>query len=266
MPPFKAGSGEHHLYRIPTESPVDRLPLTTGQHYVGIDAVSWFAEKQGSWYADYMASGTLEIMLNLGAKEEEKYEVALGSFELKQGAKTAPVFDEPVLPDRCYRGGPIRLRAVLYDLKKDTAIAALLNSAASASLGVVAGMVQTATLAGPSKVLGDAGGALVGGVKTILENKANVKEPLFDLSGIKKSFQPKDLVGPEIYFLFHRGDKLDGSALKVKDDGEITRPFLNDQPLEDGAWLLLRVRRSSEYSGFRDWFATKAPSLSSSRT
>jgi hypothetical protein len=40
----------------------------------------------------------------------------------------------------------------------------------------------------------------------------------------------------------------------VKKSGLLLLPYLNSQPLEDGAWLLLRLRRSSEYSGFREWF------------
>jgi hypothetical protein len=35
-------------------------------------------------------------------------------------------------------------------------------------------------------------------------------------------------------------------------------PYYDNAPLEDGAWLLLRLRRSDEFSGVRSWFIDTA--------
>lgn len=253
--PFEAGKGEYHVYRIRNETPTDSSPLVANQHYLGVDAVAWFVNKQSNWFSDKMASGTLMIDLASGL---ETYQVALGTFELKEGARTAPVFDNPVLPDRCYRGGPIVLTAFLTGVRKDTVIAGLLKSAAGASLSVVAGMVQTATITGPAKILGAAGDEIITGVKSVLTNSATQKQAFFDSSsGLKKGLQPSDIQGDETYILLHRGDELPEASLTVHQSGQLVLPYLNGKPLDDGVWLLLRMRRRTEYSGVRDWSDTE---------
>jgi hypothetical protein len=132
----------------------------------------------------------------------------------------------------------------------------MLKSAASASLGVVAGMVQTATIAGPAQLLAAAGSDLIGGVKKLLGDTAQKREPLFDFSGLDFNMQPTQLVGKEVYILFHRGSRLDENKLSVRSDGRLVLPYHDGQALEDGAWILLRMRKSTEYSGVREWFDT----------
>ncbi|HEY8503155.1 MAG TPA: hypothetical protein VIL46_01135, partial [Gemmataceae bacterium] len=247
----EAGRGEHRVY--PIADPVEGDPgkLTARNHYVGVDAVAWFVNKQSSWFKDRVASGTLEIRLAGGL---ESYQVALGTFELKGGSRTAPVFDRAVLPDRNYRGGALTFAASLTAIKKDTAVAGLLKSAADASLGVAAGMVATATLAGPAKLLAAAGADILGGVRTLLKDTGEKREPIFDFSGLEFTVKPEDIVGPRCYLLLHRGAELDGTKLKVRKSGQLQLPFYEGAPLGDGAWLLLRIRRSDEYTGVREWF------------
>lgn len=251
--PTEAGQGEHHVYRIMPTAPSDQKPLEAGKHYVGVDAVAWFINKQSSWFTDRMSSGTLDIKLASGL---EKYQAALGTFDLKGGAKVAPVFERPVLPDRNFRGGTITLAASLTAIGKNTAIGGMLKSAASASLGIVAGMVQTAAVTGPATLLTAAGEDLIGGVKKVLSETGDKREPLFDFSGLEFNLQPNVVVGSEIFLLFHRGAALTEKDLTVKTDGLLLLPFFKNSMLDDGAWLLLRIRRSSEYSGVRDWFET----------
>jgi hypothetical protein len=251
MSSMEAGKGEHRVYPISDPVPGDPGKLTARNHYVGVDAVAWFINKQSSWFTDRMASGTLEIKLAGGL---ESYQVALGTFTLKGGSKTAPVFDKPVLPDRNFRGGGLTFVAALTAIKKDTAIAGLLKSAADASLGVAAGMVDTATLAGPTKLLAAAGSDILGGVRTLLKDTGEKREPLFDFSGLEFTLKPEEVVGPRSYLLLHRGSQLDEVKLKVQKIGHLQMPFYGDAPLDDGAWLLLRIRRSDEYSGVREWF------------
>lgn len=246
----EAGKGEHHVYRIvPTST--DTAKLEAGKHYVGIDAVAWYINKQSNWFTDRISSGTLDIKLASGL---EKYQAALGTFELKGGAKYAPVFERPVLPDRNYRGGVITLAASLTSIKKNTAIGGMLMSAASASLNVVAGMVQTAAITGPAKLLTAAGEDLIGGVKKVLSETGEKREPLFDFSGLEYTVQPDAVVGPQIFLLLHRGATLTEKDLTVKSEGQLLLPFYKGALLDDGAWLLLRLRRSSAYSGVRDWY------------
>lgn len=248
--PVQAGQGEPHIFLIEGK-PADGKPLEPGKYYLGIDAASWFVNKESRWFADRMASGTLEIKMSSGL---EQYKAALGTYELAQGAKTAPVFDRPVLPDRSYRGGPITIGAFLTGVKKDTTLTKLLKSASGASLGIVAGMVESASAAGPLKVLSAAGEDLIGGVKSILSETADKREPFFDFSsGLEKTFQPGEILSDESYVLFHRGSNLNG-ALTVAKDGRVSTPRYRGLPLRDGAWLLLRIRRSTTYAGVRPWF------------
>lgn len=249
MPPLSAGKGQHRVYTIRPANPSDTAKLTAGNHYVGVDAVAWFLNKESTWFANRMASGTLKVQL---ADGRESYEVALGTFELSGGSTIAPVFDKPVIPDRNYRGGVLTFTATLTALRKDTALAALLRSASRASLGVAAGMVATATVAGPAALLAAAGADLIQGVTGLLANGPK-REPVFDFSGLEATLRPEQLIGPEIYILFHRGSPLDESRLEVRVRGLSTFPLHAGAPLDDGAWLLLRVRRSDEYSGVRPW-------------
>jgi hypothetical protein len=250
--PTNAGEGEHHVYRVAGANAEDRDPLQVGRHYIGIDAVAWFINKESGWFHERMASGTLDIVLSGGL---EKYQAALGTYELKRGARVAPVFQRPVLPDRNFLGGPITLRASLTAIKQDTALGGMLKSAANASLGIVAGMVQTASVGGPAKLLADAGEDLIGGVRRILGETGEKREPLFDFhEGLEFTMQPHEVVGPEMFVLLHRGALLPQDKLSVARQGEIQLPYLNGRMLDDGAWLLLRLRRSSAYSGVRDWF------------
>lgn len=248
----EAGKGEHHVYPIVTNTKPDAPKLTPGLHYLGIDAVAWYINKQSSWFTDRMASGTLQISLANGA---EQYQAALGTFELNAGARTAPVFERPVLPDRNLIGGPITLNASLTAIKKDTVIAGLLKSAANASLGIVAGMVQTASATGPAKLLSAAGEELIGGVKKVLSDTGAKREPLFDFTGLEITVQPSTVVGDEIYLLLHRGASLDEAKLTIKKVGQLMLPYQEGTLLDDGAWLMLRLRRTDEYTGARDWYA-----------
>jgi hypothetical protein len=104
----EAGQGEHRVYRVVPQDPNDTGKLTARNHYVGVEAVAWFINKESSWFTDRMASGTLDIKLAGGL---EHYQAALGTFELKRGSRIAPVFERPVIPDRNHRGGPITFGA-----------------------------------------------------------------------------------------------------------------------------------------------------------
>ena len=246
-----AGLGEHHVYRIKLADGTDCEPLTAGKHYVAVHAVCWYINRESSFWANRMASGTLDIQLSGGT---EKYQAALGTFDLKGGAKIAPVFQRPVLNERNYRGGTLTFSAMLSALKQNTVVAGLLKSASSASLGIVAGMVETATLTGPAKILGAAGADVIAGVRKVLSDTGEKREALFDFTGLEFTLSPDEVTGPTIFVLLHRGATLDEAKLGVRVDSQMTVPTYEGNMLEDGAWLLLEVRRSNEYTGVRDWF------------
>jgi len=261
----EAGRGEHHIYKIGPQGGTDRAKLTAGNHYVGVDAVSWFINKQSSWFSDRLASGTLNIKMSGGLEE---YQVALGAFSQPGGARIAPVFEKPVLNDRNYRGGTISFLCMLSVVRKDAVLTGMFKTAASASLSIVAGMVETATVTGPAGILGAAGRDIIDRVHKALTDTSLKCEPIFDFSNADFKLRPEEVVGPEVYILFHRGAALTeaglsvklgvdsmNTGLSVKRQSEIIMPYYDGAPLEDGAWLLLRVRRSDEYSGVRSWFA-----------
>jgi len=220
MDPIEAGNGEHHVYKITVDS-ADSAKLTARNHYLGVDAVSWFVNKDSSWFRNRMASGAMSIKLSSGLEE---YHVALGTFALEAGTRRAPIFDRPALPDRNYRGGPLTFFAQLSGVKSDTALSGILKSAATASLGVVSGMVATATVAGPSKLLGGAGQAIIEGVRTLLTSTGDNREPLFDFNGIEYTIQPEEIVGPQIFLLLHRGSELVERNLTVVNSGKLLVP------------------------------------------
>lgn len=266
--PTEAGHGEQHIYKIVPQGSSDQAKLTAGNHYLSVDAVSWFINRQPLWFAERTASGILDIKMSGGA---ENYPVALGAFKLPAGARIARVFERPVLVDRNYRGGPISLSAVFSSVRKDTATSDTFKSAASASLGIVTGMVETAGITGPAGILAAAGRDITGAVLKVLADPILKRDAFFDFSGMDYYLRPEAMVGPEIFILFHRGAELnepglsvkygvdlDKPGLSVKRQSEILMPYYENTPLEDGAWLMLRIRRSDEYSGFRSWFTDAA--------
>jgi hypothetical protein len=248
---LEAGKGDNHLYLLapPNQGPSE--PLIPEKHYIGVESASWFINKQSNWFRDQTASGTLKITM-AGGREE--YNVALGTFELEDGARTAPIFDRPVLPDRRYQGGVLTFLVSLTSLARDTAFASVLKSSARASLNIVGGMVETATATGPQQILGAAGSALVKGIGDALANTAQGRAALFSGDGIESSIRPETFSVPEMYLLFHRGTRLDTKNLKTAVYGQMRVAVYNNKALEDGAWLLLRLRRSVAYSGVRAWF------------
>jgi hypothetical protein len=261
----EAGRGEHHIYTIMPDGGNDQEKLTAGSHYIGVDALSWFVNKTSYWFLDRMVSGTLDIKMS-GANED--YPVTLGIFHHPGKARIAPVFEKPVLSGRNYRGGPISLSATLAGVRKDKCISGVLESAASTSLDLIAGMVETATVHGPAGILAAAGQEITDNVRNMLNDTSLKCEPIFDFSLIDCFIRPEAMTGPEVFVLFHRGAELDESRLSVKygvnvdknpglsvrRQSEILMPSYEDAPLEDGAWLLVRIRRSNEYSGARSWF------------
>ncbi|EDM79542.1 hypothetical protein PPSIR1_20979 [Plesiocystis pacifica SIR-1] len=245
--PATAGDGDFHIYCIP-DSSADQGILQENHHYLAVDAVTGFLNESDSWLRSWIASGMIDISVG-----GERYQAGLGTFELRGDGRTAPIFDRPVLPDRNYCGGTLTLNVSLFAIKHDTAIATMLKGASRASLGIAAGMVQTATPTGPQRVLGAAAGDLVASLSELTQSSAKTKN-LFSLDGLELNLRPDQLRADSTHVLFHRGSSLDEGKLKIAAKGGFTLPLFDGEVLEDGVWVLLRIRRQTFYPGRRPWF------------
>jgi len=150
-----AGRGDHHYFLLKSTDAdkADNAGLEAFQHYLGVDAVRWYVNKQSNILKDRMASGTVQV----GLAGNEVYEVGLGTYELKGGARTAPVFARPILPNRVFQGGAISLKTFVRTMKQDTLLGGLLRDMSKASLEVVSGAIGAATATGPLPMLVAAG-------------------------------------------------------------------------------------------------------------
>ncbi len=245
---LEAGEGEARTYQLQIEGEPNNStsPFEARKHYVRIDAITWYANKEGTFWNDFIASGTLTIKI-----ANESYEVGIGTYKLDKGMKTAPIFNRPIIEDRAYYGGALTIGAFTKAIKKDTLLGGLLKDLGKNTVDVVTGAIQGASLAGPAAMLLDVSKGLSASIKEILE-KGDKQVELFS---VEDAYQLNKLQGEENYVLLHRGSKLALDKLKVKKIGnqkvELT---YNGSDLEDGVWILLRVTRVDTYSGVRPWF------------
>ncbi len=249
----EAGKGGYNVYRF-NPSKTDQNPIIDERHYIGVEALSWYLNKENNFWKKNMATATAVINLN----SDEEYNTALGTFALDGGAKIAPFFNQRILKERRYRGDSVAFKVSLSVLKRDTAIGGILKSAASSSLNIVSGMIETATVAGPAKILSSAGGSLVSGIDELLKDKEIKSSEIFAISNELRSNQ---ILGPETYLLFHRGATLDRSKItidsRIESNSEMIIPKYNGSELKDGAWIFFRIRRSNEYPDVRPWFESR---------
>ncbi len=246
----EAGKGEHHYYPLasPTADRRDDAAIAPRRHYLGVDAVRWYVNKQGNFFQNRMASGTVRLSV-----ADESYQVGIGIYELQGQARTAPVFDRPVLPNRLFRGGRLSLRVFVGAIEQDTLLGGLVRDMASASLDVVAGAVGLATATGPEAILLAAGSSLINGLEKILrEGKRPVT--VFDPGGVDITLTADQIRGSQTYILVHRGMPLAKSELAVLSDqqGDLEVMY-KSRPLDDGAWVLFRLRREDRFGSPRPW-------------
>ena len=243
----KAGQGESARYYLPTDS--GDSPIEPGMDYISIEATSWFINQDSNWFNKWSASGSISIKLD----DADRYNVALGVFELDNGAKIAPVFEKAVLPQRAFRGGSIEVEVSLTGFEKATTLLKLLKSASRASLDIVAGMVQAAEATGPLKVLTAAGSELVSGVQDVLGESGPGRQPFFPAGALSFTLSPEDLRADELYVLLHRGSPLSLNQLKVSEQGGRAAVLDGGISLQDGVWMLLKFSKSQRYLGYRQW-------------
>jgi hypothetical protein len=243
----RAGEGEAHSYTI---AGAGNTPIEKGTHYLQIIARTWYVNKESGWFYKRSAVGTVAITLGAGSYEQ-RFEIVLGTYDLSGGSRYAPVFQTPLLSATPYPGGFVTVQAHLSGVKKETELLTMFRGAASASLGIVSGMVQAGGTTGVSATLVPAAGALFGGVTQVLR-QADPADRIFDPhSGIQMSLSARDISSDSFHLLLHRGADLDASRLVVDEKSGIV---LHDgQPLEDGAWVLFQLNRLTETPDPRPW-------------
>lgn len=241
--PAKAGEGNPQRFII--TDPVGKAkPFEKGSHYVGIDAAVWFVNQQSSFFTDRMVVGTVEITLN-----GVVFPVVLGQYELKGGQQIAAIFDRALISSWPYRSGEIVVKSTIQCNKSNTMAGTLIKQVAAATLTAVAGAVTLETGGVGGVALSAASGVLVKGAQQALSDNSDKKIPILDSFEVKID-PPNDLRGSQSYLLIHHGsDGLDGAKFKIISGANGSDVFYGENPFRDGAWLLIRFRRSEEYGG-----------------
>ncbi|MBL7821023.1 MAG: hypothetical protein JNL65_10425 [Saprospiraceae bacterium] len=244
--PTEAGLGNAKTYSIQQTNGNNSAAFEPKKHYLRVDAVSWYLNKESDFWKTFIASGALQIKL-----PNENYEVGLGTYKLDDGMKTAPVFNRPIIDDRVYLGGSLTVSVTTQAIKKDTLLSKILKDLGNSTVDVVTGAIQGATFAGPTASLLEVSKSLTSNIKEIL----NQGEKKIDFFSIENTFQLSNFTGSENYILLHRGVELNNEKLKIDTSGNHSESLTYDGKfLDDGAWVLLRISRIDKYSGVRPWY------------
>lgn len=215
--------------------------------YISVDAVCWYVHATSTWLSEKTVSGTLRVRMG-----SEEYGAVLGSYRLGSECSFAPLFNEPLVCTRVYRGERPQLVLLLSAIKKNTLLGALLKDLGSASLGIARGAVQGASVAGPSQALTNAGAQLLSGAEQLLRSAGSTE--LLSPSGIRCTLTESQLNRPVNYVLLHKGSRLRPTDVTLDDRaGKTVHVRREDSPLDDGAWVLIRIRRECRFAGRRPW-------------
>jgi len=244
----EAGKGTYNPPILPdfTRPPDDR-DFQKDRDYISMDAVCWYVNAKSNSFDDKIVSGTLRVSMG-----SESYGAVLGEYKLKAGAKMAPLFNEPLICTRVYRGERPQVVLLLSGVKKSTAVGALLRELGTASLGIARGAIQAASPAGPSKLLMNAGQQLLSGAEQLLTGSGTLE--LVNPTGIKCTLDESHMKGPTNFILLHRGTDLATHTVSIRElAGQAPTVLCDGQPLTDGAWVLVKVRRECRFAGPRPW-------------
>lgn len=247
----KAGEGNPHKYTKIVDTSQKAPQYEPDKHYIGVDAVVWFVNGQKNFFTERMVAGTIEVTLN-----GQTFPVVLGQYELKGGQQVAPIFDRALITSVPYRSGNIVINAVIQGNRQNTMAGTLLKQMAAATITAVAGVVSLETGGVGAAALAAAGGVLVKGAQQVLSDNNDKKVSIF--SPFEVTIHPtEELRGAQSYILLHKGtDGLDATKFKIMSEDQGTDVYYNESPFRDGAWLLIRIRRSDIYIGDpRPWLS-----------
>ncbi|MEX0315160.1 MAG: hypothetical protein AB3N18_13360 [Allomuricauda sp.] len=242
-----AGNGVANTFHLEIDGETDSTThFEPRKHYLRIDTISWYVNKQSTFWKDFIASGTLQIKV-----ANDVFDIGLGTYKLDKGLKVAPIFNRPIIADRVYNGGDLTIQSSIGAIKKDTLFGKILKDLANSTVDVATGAIQAASITGPAAGLLDVSTSLTNNIKEILgQGKSKI-----EFANIEDTFQLSKLFGNENFVLIHRGSMIKKEDLKLTSDGEHKLNLLyKGKPLEDGVWLLLRITRVDKYSGVRPWF------------
>jgi len=243
---LEAGKGNAKTYLIPNICDNNTASFEPKKHYLRVDAVSWFINKESDFWKTFIASGALQIKL-----PNENYEIGLGTYKLDKGMKTAPIFNRPIIDDRVYLGGTMTISVTTQAIKKDTLLSKILKDLGNSTVDVVTGAIQGATFAGPTASLLEVSKSLTSNIKDIL----NQGDKMVEFFNIEDAYQLSKLKGDENFILLHRGTELQQEKLKINTANNHNVELTYDGKfLDDGAWVLLRISRIDKYSGVRPWY------------
>jgi hypothetical protein len=246
-----AGKGNNHRFILASPNGMgDQSKLQEGKDYIKVDAVSWYVNRQGNFFVNRMVAGTLEFRIN-----GQDFSTVLGSYDLRQGQRTAPVFDQPIVPWVAYQGGDLMLRAYIRGTQQNTAAGDLLSKMAVASLTVVAGAIEAETGGLATMALVAAGSTLTKGASSMLSSNTPKTIQIFESFQVNVDLSSQ-FKGKERYVVVHRGnDDIRESDLSIvlgKSGAEVQ---CNSSFFDDGAWILFRIQKSDVYTGNpRPWF------------
>ena len=243
--PADAGSGESHPYIIRPDGSAQ--PFDSSKSYFSVTAVSWFVNKQGNWLKSELASGSVSIKCN-----GTTFNFPLGSFTLAKQAKTAPIFDQPLLPTTPFDGSTITIQAFLTGMKQDTVLGSLLKQLASDAMNYGNTALGTLALSSAYPGLSQLSSSANNVASSLVQQLGKKTVPIFDAgNGISLTLGPGELKGNLFYVLLYKGRTLNGHDLKMAPDN--LSVLEEGNRLSDGAWILFEVAKGDLYAGPRPW-------------
>ncbi|HEX3625144.1 MAG TPA: hypothetical protein VH280_06950 [Verrucomicrobiae bacterium] len=248
-PAASGGNGDASYYILRNTSG-DNTKFDQQNDYVRIDAVSWFVNKQGNWIKSVIASGSVSITVDGTA-----YSFPLGGYALAKGAKTAPIFELPLIPTTPWDGSPITFGAKLVGLRNDTTFGAILQQLANTAVSYGSAALGTASFMTAYPGLSQVSSSLTQTADSLVQKLGSDEVPIFDqTSGIAATLYSQELYGNQFFILFYKGRQLDQSRLDIStNDSGVQEVLENGKKLQDGAWILFRVTRENNYAGPRPW-------------
>lgn len=240
------GSGDAYPYII-RPNIADTSPYDSTKDYFSITAVSWFVNQQGNWLKSKQASGTVQIKAN-----STVFNFPLGSFALAKGAKTAPIFNYPLLPTTPFDGSPITIQASITGMKQNTVLGGILQELATEAMSYATTSLGSLSLSTAYPGLSQLSTAANDISSTLVTKMGQNAVPIFDAqSGISITLGTEDLKGDVFYVLLYKGRRLNNVDLGI--DSDNISVLEKGNRLSDGAWILFRVAKEETYAGARPW-------------
>lgn len=241
-----AGNGNLNVVPIKTGS----IPISSGEAYFKVSVARWFVNKSSSFFRTRTVSGIATITFST-YDQIIPLTVVLGEYDLKDGQKTSPVFDTPIIPCRCLRSDIFGVTLDIYAVSRDTVPGRLLREAAVAGTAIAATALSTVTGGAAVLALVAAGTTLAASVGDVLKQGATTTGHYLHFAD--NQVKAKDL-GETTYILVHRGAHLDNDKVSIIDNNGTLTVMYNNQELLDGCWVLLEVEIGKRYSGApRPW-------------